>query len=153
MFPSERERDGNSFHALRFPRWKWIFIKPLCEFFSRPSLPCLPSRAAHAYLLAASLHGGQCLIVLGSNYVTLIALLLYFGFQRCLWILCTSVIDESDSLRRTSNFLGQKELLQQLGVSDIAIVKSMLVWTLAFESRTIWDLQESLRGTVPLMKN
>ena len=66
-------------------------------------------------------------MVLGSNYVTLIALLLYFGFQRCLWILCTSVIDESDSLRRTSNFLGQKELLQQLGFSDIAIVKSMLV--------------------------
>ena len=110
MFPRERERerDGDSFHALRFPRWKWMFIKPLCEFFSRPSLPCLPSRAAHAYLLGASLHGGQCLMVLGSHYVTLITLLLYFGFQRCLWILCTSVIDESDSLRRSSYFLGRK---------------------------------------------
>ena len=66
-------------------------------------------------------------MVLGSKYVTLIASQLYFGLQRCVWILCTSVIDESESLRRSSYFLGQKELLQQLSFSDIAIVKSMLV--------------------------
>ena len=101
---------GDSFHALRFPRWNWKFIK--FPFLSPPLAPVSPfARAAHAYLLATSLHGGQSLMVLGSNYVTLIALQLYFGLQRCVWMRWTSVIDESDSLRRSSYSLGQEEML------------------------------------------
>ena len=138
MFPGERERDRVTFSCLTHFLLP-VTVSTLCGFrdgnenlsnfpFSpHPSLPCLLSRAAHACILAISLHGGQCLMVLGSNYVTLTALQQYFGFQPCLWILWTAVIDESDSLRRSSYFLGQEELLQQLGFPDIAIVKSMLV--------------------------
>ena len=149
MFPWERDRVTFS--------WLKLFLLPvtvstLCgfrdgnEYLSNLSLNSFPaprSRVSprvlltHAFSRLPSMEANAwCFLVA----ITLITLKLYFGF-------------ESDSLRRSSYSLGQKELLQQLGFPDIAIVKSMLVWTLAFESRTKWDLQESLRGTVPLMKN
>ena len=163
LFPGEREIDRVTFSCLTHFLLP-VTISTLCGFrdgienlsnfpFSPlPSLPCLPSRVllTRAFSRLPSMEANAwCFLVA----ITLITLQLYFGFQRWLWILCTSAIVESDSFRRSSYSLGQEELLQQLGFRDIAIVKSMLVWTLAFESRTKWDLQESLRSTVPLMKN